>query len=67
VKRRIKPISGIGGEHMHIEWNDEGRVQKKQRQHERCREREGDWKGGRKRRKEQIRMRITKRGEYVSK
>lgn len=30
-------------------------------------EREGDWKGGRKRRKEQIRMRITKRGEYVSK
>lgn len=52
---------------MHIEWNDEGRVQKKQRQHERCREREGDWKGGRKRRKEQIRMRITKRGEYVSK
>ena len=26
---------------MHIEWNDEGRVQKKQRQHERCRERGG--------------------------
>lgn len=41
MKRRIKPIGGIGGEHMHIEWNDEGRGQKKQRQHERCRERGG--------------------------